>query len=101
MVVTLISCVKAQDAFRRQRTASSKVYAYLAERLVGMQVVQLFRQEKKSVKEFGEGNRELLDANLGEMYVFVTFRPVVEWPSTFTMAVVIVAGSKMILSLSI
>jgi ATP-binding cassette subfamily B protein len=101
MVVTLISRVKARDAFRRQRTASSKVYAYLAERLAGMQVVQLFRQEKKSAKEFKESNHELLNANLGEMYVFATFRPVVEWLSTFTMVVVIVAGSKMILSLSI
>jgi ATP-binding cassette subfamily B protein len=101
LVVTLISRVKARDAFRRQRTASSRVYAYLAERLAGMQVVQLFRQEEKSGREFAGRNHELLDANLGEMYVFATFRPVVEWLATFTAAVVIVLGSKMILSLSI
>ena len=100
LVVTLISRVKARDAFRRQRTASSKVYAYLAERLAGMQVVQLFRQEKKSLKEFTEGNQELLDANLGEMYVFATFRPIVEWLSTLTMAVILVVGAKMALSFS-
>jgi len=100
-ILTLISRVKARDAFRRQRTASSKVYAYLAERLAGMQVVQLFRQEKKSLKEFREGNQEFLDANLGEMYVFATFRPLVEWFSTVTMAVVIVVGSKMALSVSL
>jgi len=99
-IATLISRVKARDAFRRQRTASSKVYSYLAERLAGMQVVQLFRQEKKSLNEFKKGNDELLDANLGEMYVFATFRPLVEWFSTLTMAVVIVVGSKMALSLS-
>jgi ATP-binding cassette subfamily B protein len=101
LVVTLISRVKARDAFRRQRMASSKVYAYLAERLAGMQVVQLFRREERSGREFAERNHELLDANLGEMYVFATFRPVVEWLATFTAAVVIVVGSKMILSLSI
>jgi ATP-binding cassette subfamily B protein len=101
VLATLISRVKARDAFRRQRTASSRVYAYLAERLAGIQVVQLFRREKKSGREFAERNRELLDANLGEMYVFATFRPVVEWFATFTAAVVIVLGSKMILSLSI
>jgi len=100
LAVTLISRVKARDAFRRQRTASSKVYSYLAERLAGMQVVQLFRQEKKSLKEFTEGNKEFLDANLGEMYVFATFRPIVEWLSTLTMAVVIVIGAKMALSFS-
>jgi ATP-binding cassette subfamily B protein len=101
LIATLISRVKARDAFRRQRTASSRVYAYLAERLAGMQVVQLFRQEKKSLMEFKKGNKELLDANLGEMYVFATFRPLVEWFSTLTMAIVIVAGSMMALSQSV
>ncbi|MCL2277300.1 MAG: ABC transporter ATP-binding protein/permease [Treponema sp.] len=101
LILTFISRVKARDAFRRQRTASSSVYAYLAERLSGMQVVQLFRQEKKSSAEFQKNNKELLDANLGEMYVFATFRPIVEWFSTFTMAIVIVAGSGMMLSLSL
>ena len=101
LILTFFSRIKARDAFRRQRTASSKVYAYLAERLAGMQVVQLFMQEKKSSAEFNKGNRELLDANLGEMYVFATFRPLVEWLSTFTVAVVIVVGSRMVLSLSL
>jgi ATP-binding cassette subfamily B protein len=101
LVLTLISRVKARDAFRRQRTATSKVYAYLAERLAGIQVVQLFRREKQSEREFAERNRELLDANLGEMYVFATFRPIVEWFATLTAAVVIVVGGKMILSLSV
>ncbi|GHV96462.1 lipid A ABC transporter permease/ATP-binding protein [Spirochaetia bacterium] len=101
LVVTLISRVKARDAFRRQRTASSKVYAYLAERLAGIQVVQLFRREKKSGAEFSGRNHELLDANLGEMYVFATFRPIVEWFATLTAAVVIVVGARMVLSLSV
>ncbi|MDR1574587.1 MAG: ABC transporter ATP-binding protein/permease [Treponema sp.] len=101
LILTLVSRFKARDAFRRQRTASSKVYAYLAERLAGVQVVQLFRREAKSGGEFVLRNRELLDANLGEMYVFATFRPIVEWFSTFTAAVVIVAGSRMVLSLSV
>jgi ATP-binding cassette subfamily B protein len=101
VLITLVSRIKARDAFRRQRTASSKVYAYLAERLAGIQVVQLFRGEKKSREEFGQRNRELLDANLGEMYVFATFRPMVGWFATFTAALVITVGSNMVLSLSL
>ncbi|MDR0494667.1 MAG: ABC transporter ATP-binding protein/permease [Treponema sp.] len=101
LIATFVSRYKARDAFRRQRTASSKVYAYLAERLAGIQVVQLFRREEKSNREFAGRNRELLDANLGEMYVFATFRPIVEWFATFTAAVVIVVGGSMVLSLSV
>jgi ATP-binding cassette subfamily B protein len=101
VLLTVISRIKARDAFRRQRTATSKVYAYLAERLAGIQVVQLFGREEKTKREFAEKNRELLAANLGEMYVFATFRPIVEWLATLTVAAVIVVGSKMILSLTV
>jgi ATP-binding cassette subfamily B protein len=100
-VVTAISRVKARDAFRRQRTASSRVNSYLSENLSGVQVVQLFLGEKKSVREFRERNLELLKAKLGEMYVFATFRPIVEWFSTITTAVIIVVGSVLFLKLSV
>jgi len=101
LVITAISRVKARDAFRRQRAASSSVNSYLSERLSGVQVVQLFLGEKKSLKEFSSRNKELLKAKLGEMYVFAIFRPLVEWFSTFTTAVIIVAGSVMVLDLSL
>jgi ATP-binding cassette subfamily B protein len=101
LVVSAISRVKARDAFRRQRTASSKVNSYLSERLSGVQVVQLFLGEKKSLREFSERNHELLKAKLGEMYVFAIFRPSVELFSTITTAVIIVAGGVMVFNLSI
>jgi ATP-binding cassette subfamily B protein len=101
LVLTLISRVKARDAFRHQRIASSRVYSYLAERLAGIQVVQLFRGEKKSRREFGGRNRELLDASLGEMHVFAVFRPLVEWFATLASAVIITVGGSMVLDLSL
>jgi ATP-binding cassette subfamily B protein len=101
MVVTSISRVKARDAFRRQRIASSRVNAYLSERISGVQVVQLFLGEKKSRREFGERNGELLEANLGEMYVFATFRPIIDFLATLTTAAVLAAGALMVLNLSL
>ncbi|MCL2319014.1 MAG: ABC transporter ATP-binding protein/permease [Treponema sp.] len=101
LVVTAISRLRARDAYRRQRIASSRVNSYLSERLSGVQVVQLFLGEKKSLREFSERNNELLRANLGEMYVFATFRPIVEWFSVLTTAVIIVAGGVMFLNLTL
>jgi ATP-binding cassette subfamily B protein len=101
LAVTAVSRVKARDAFRRQRTASSRVNSYLSERLMGIQVVQLFLGERKSGGEFRERSGELLKANLGEMHVFALFRPLVEWFSTLTTAVIIVAGGAMVLDLSL
>ncbi|MDR1030254.1 MAG: ABC transporter ATP-binding protein/permease [Treponema sp.] len=101
LLLTSMSRLRARDAFRRQRTASSRVNAYLSERLSGVQVVQLFRGEAKSLREFGDRNGELLQANLGEMYVVATFRPLVEWFSILTVAVVIAVGSNLALNLSL
>jgi ATP-binding cassette subfamily B protein len=101
LALTAMSRLRARDAFRRQRTASSRVNAYLSERLAGMQVVQLFRGEARSAREFSLRNQELMQANLGEMYVFATFRPLVEWFSILTVAVVIGVGSNLVLHLSL
>ncbi|MDR0525119.1 MAG: ABC transporter ATP-binding protein/permease [Spirochaetaceae bacterium] len=101
LLVSVLSRVKARDAFRRQRTASAKVNSYLSERLSGVQVVQLFMKEKQSLKEFGEGNEELLHAKLGEMYVFATFRPLVEWFSIITTGIIITVGGNLVLNLSL
>jgi ATP-binding cassette subfamily B protein len=101
LAITAYSRFKARDAFRRQRAASSRVNSYLSERLSGVQVVQLFGGEKQSGAEFSERNNELLHANLGEMYVFATFRPLVEWFGTLTTAAIIVVGSNFVLSLSL
>ncbi|MDR1468021.1 MAG: ABC transporter ATP-binding protein/permease [Spirochaetaceae bacterium] len=101
LAITAYSRAKARDAFRRQRTASSRVNSYLSERLSGVQVVQLFGGEKQSGEEFASRNQELLHANLGEMYVLATFRPLVEWFGTLTAAAIIVVGSNFVLSLSL
>jgi ATP-binding cassette subfamily B protein len=101
LAITAVSHVKARNAFRRQRVASSRVNSYLSERISGVQVAQLFRGEKKSSREFAERNTELMSANLGEMYVFATFRPLVDFFSTLTVSAVIVTGSNMVFNLSL
>ena len=80
LVVTLISRTRARDAFRRQRTWLSKVNSYLAERVSGIAVVKLFVREEASSREFREKDAQLQKANLGEMYVYATFRP--SWTSS-------------------
>ncbi|MDR2182065.1 MAG: ABC transporter ATP-binding protein/permease [Treponema sp.] len=101
LVVSALSRSKARDAFRRQRLASSRVNAYLSERLSGVPVVQLFLGEKRSEREFGERNGELFSANMLEMYVYAIFRPMVDFLSVFTTAAVICAGAWFVLNLSL
>ncbi|MDR3283993.1 MAG: ABC transporter ATP-binding protein/permease [Treponema sp.] len=97
-VVVAISRIRARDAFRKQRSASSKVSSYLSERLSGIQVVQLFGREQQSGEEFAGRNQELLDANLGEMYVYATFRPAVDFLANLTIALIVAAGAHFALN---
>jgi len=101
LVLTAFSRVRARDAFRQQRTASSRVNSYLSERLSGIQVVQLFLGERRSRREFGIRNEELRKATMAEMYVYATFRPIIDFLSTFTTATVIAVGANFVLNLSL
>ncbi len=93
LIGSTISRRKARDAFRRQRQWTSKVNSFISERLSGVNVVKLFVREALSRREFESRDRELMKANLGEMYVFATFRPIVDFLATMTSAVVICAGA--------
>jgi ATP-binding cassette subfamily B protein len=96
VAVTLVSRTKARDAFRRQRQWLSKVNAYISERISGISVVKLFAREEASKGEFAAHDAELMRANLGEMYVYATFRPIIDFLSNLTTAAVIYVGAYLL-----
>lgn len=93
LIVSNIARKKARDAFRNQRKWTSKVNSYIAENLSGIEIVKLFAQEDKTRTTFMGIDEALKKANLGEMYVFATFRPAVDFFATMTSAVVIAVGA--------
>ncbi|HEY9055158.1 MAG TPA: ABC transporter ATP-binding protein [Rectinemataceae bacterium] len=101
LIVSNIARKRARDAFRNQRRWTSKVNAFIAEHISGVEVVKLFVREKAASKEFSEHDEALKKANLGEMYVFATFRPAIDFLSTMTTALALCAGAWLYLSHSI
>lgn len=89
VIATFIFRRRARDAFRRVRQMVARVNAFLSEHISGVSVVQLFTQERRTSEEFSEKNAELMKANLGEMYVFATFRPLADLFSSTSVAVII------------
>jgi ATP-binding cassette subfamily B protein len=89
----LVFRVKARDAFRRVRVAVSRLNAFLSEHISGMATVQAFVRERISLFEFKKRSSELLGSNLGEMYVFATFRPIVDVIATVALATVLYFGA--------
>jgi ATP-binding cassette subfamily B multidrug efflux pump len=96
LLISLFFRVKARNAYRRVRLAVSQLNAFLSERISGMRIVQLFGREARSRSEFATKNNELLRANLGEMLVFATFRPLIDLLSTVSIAVIIYFGARLL-----
>jgi ATP-binding cassette subfamily B multidrug efflux pump len=96
LLISLFFRVKARNAYRRVRLAVSRLNAFLSEHISGMRIVQLFGREARSRREFGAKNDELLHANLGEMLVFATFRPLIDLLSTSSVAVIIYFGARLL-----
>ncbi len=96
-IITAVFRVRARNAFRNVRKSVSRLNAFISERIAGMRIVQLFVREKRSHRKFQERNGELLDANLGEMYVFAIFRPIIDLLASVSMAVIIYFGASLLL----
>jgi ATP-binding cassette, subfamily B, multidrug efflux pump len=88
---------RARDAFRSVRLRVSAMNTFLSEHISGMSVVQLFAREHAVGRTFTANNDKLLTANLGEMYVFATFRPLIEFLAATSIAVVIYFGAGFLL----
>ncbi len=97
LLVTVVFRRRARDAFRKVRRQVSRLNGFLAEHLAGVAVVQMFVQEERTNREFDEENDELMKANLGEMYVFATFRPLIDLLSSVSIAFVIYYGGAFVL----
>ncbi len=93
LVATSVSRRMARDAFRKQRTWLSKVNSFIAEHISGVAVVKLFGRERSVAASFDGRNTELMKANLGEMYVMATFRPLIEFFSATSTAVILWYGA--------
>jgi ATP-binding cassette subfamily B protein len=98
LLLTMFFRSRAREAYRRVRIWVSRVNAFLSEHLSGMSIVQLFVRERHARAQFEERNDELMKANLGEMYVFATFRPLIDLLSSTSIAVVIYFGASFLLS---
>jgi ATP-binding cassette subfamily B protein len=101
LIASAIARVRARDAFRNQRYWTSKVNSFLSEHISGIDIVKYFVQEKRVSENFGKDNRQLLKANIAEMYVYATFRPFVDFMSTLTTALAVLGGAILFLRLQI
>lgn len=97
LAVSLFFRVRMRSAYREIRIWVARLNAYLQEHVTGLDVVQLFRQEERSVREFGDLNRGHRDAQLRSILYYALFYPIVEILGAISIALVIWYGGGQIL----
>ncbi len=88
---------RMRDAQREIRRQLARLNAYLQERVSGLVVVQLFRQERASADEFAGINREHQAAQLESVHYYALFYPLIELVGALAVALIVWYGGGEIL----
>ena len=78
VIVTFMFRARARDAYRTVRLKLARLNAFTQEHLTGVNVVQLFTQEKRTYGRYDKINRELQGGYFKSIYYYAVFFPVVE-----------------------
>jgi ATP-binding cassette subfamily B protein len=96
--VTLVFKRRVREVYRKVRTRVAALNAFIQENIVGMQVVQLFRQEPRKLGQYRGLNREHRDANLESVFQYAIFYPAIEFLGAVAIALIIWYGGWQILA---
>lgn len=88
----------ARAAYREARKVLAQLNAYLAESLSGMTVIQLFRQELRSLQRFQEINCAFFRAQMRTIMAFGLFQPAIAVMQNIALAFLIWYGGRGILA---
>ena len=91
--LTLFIKNRIRQVYREVQHQTSRVNAFIAESVGGMDVVQLFGREKGFSRDFGERNGALFRANMNEVYLYSFFRPLVNFFTSVSLGVLIYFGT--------
>ncbi|MDH3734297.1 MAG: ABC transporter ATP-binding protein/permease [Gemmatimonadota bacterium] len=83
---------RVREAYRDIRIRLARINSFLQERISGVRVVQLFRQEEPTRARFAAINDEHLEAHLRSITYYALFFPVIEVISAVALALIIWYG---------
>jgi ATP-binding cassette subfamily B multidrug efflux pump len=92
VMVTMVFRRYVTQSYRRIRIAIARINAYLQEHITGIVVLQLFNRERRSGEEFGDINREHMNAYKDAITAYGWFYPVVEFISMIALASILTFG---------
>lgn len=88
----------ARGAYRTLRIKVAEINSKFSETIGGMQVIQLFGQERENFNTFKRINNEHYQAGMQQITVFALFMPLIEMMSSIALAVVIFYGGESLIA---
>lgn len=88
--------IKIKSAFEDVRTAVAKLNTFVQEHLTGMQLVQIFNQEKAVSEGFDKINTEHYKANDRSVLYYSIFFPVIEVITSISLGLLVWWGTRQI-----
>lgn len=85
---------RAREAYSAARRVLAQINAYIAESLSGMGIIQLFRQEKRSLDTFFGINLEFFRARMRSITVYGVFGPVISVMQNVALALLVWYGGR-------
>ena len=86
-----------RGTYQMARTRLSRLVSFVAENLAGMNLIQVFHQEKEQEKQFTERNESYFRANIREIRTNVLFNRSFDILSNISIAFVVWLGGKAVL----
>ena len=95
IVATWIFTVATRKIYRKVRAMISDLNAFVAERIMGIQVVQAFTAEEDVEKDFRERTETLRKTNMRQLMAFAFYSPVSYVANISALAILIFFGGHM------
>lgn len=90
--VAAVFRMKLRAVYRNIRTSIGKLNAFVQESLRGIVLLKLYGKEEKNFERFREVNRENYRANIQQLWVYVVFRPFIEYVSIAATGIILWYG---------
>ena len=91
-LVAFLFRARIRTAYRDIRGRVARLNAFIHERFTGIRVVQLFNHEEQQANLHAELNQSYLDAHLRSITYYALFFPIIQFFTTFALALIIWYG---------
>ena len=93
--------MKLRLVYREIRRTIAKLNAFVAESMRGIVLLKLYGKEKRNFEKFWEVNRENYRANIQQLWVYVIFRPSIEYVGIAATGIILWYGAIGVMNLDL